>query len=234
MLRENSVITSTRELQGRTINQSAKAAGQLANPVACVDEAKRLLTDVCEILFGVTLEGFFGRDNKSKRKTWCFTCNKGILGHAQAVVGVLEDHAKGTLHFHLVFLGGLSPGALKEFAAIPDLCAGLVSVLDSQYKSQYPQDTMLRKLVKDHVQFKVPANVDVRPSPCAMLRSPQLLESYTQEGLVQHYVLLALSFALNLRKLILDQTQQNSGREHGRGGQPRCRFAMAQSSSNVY
>ena len=153
----------------------------MANPFACVDENKRLLADVCNILFGIPLEQFFGRDNTSRRKTWCFTCNKGILGHAQAIIGVMEDHARGTLHFHLIFIGGLSPHVLKEYAMIPELCAAIASVLDSQYKSHFPQHPMLVKLVKDYVKFRVPPNPDVCPSVCAMLRSHNLASSYASE-----------------------------------------------------
>ena len=180
-LRENSCLTATHEIQQRTLDRSARAAGQMSNPIACVDETRSLPADVCGILFGMPLEHFFRRDTVSRRKTWCFTCNKGILGHAQAVTGVMEDHARGTLHFHFIFIGGLSPFVLREYANVPRLCSAIVSVLDSQHKASFPQKSMLVRLVQDCVRFRVPPNPDFAKSTCEMLRAENLLSHHTSE-----------------------------------------------------
>jgi hypothetical protein len=102
-LKRTATEVETRVFQGKRIDRSSRSACQMSNPVACVDECKRILADVCGILFGVPLEHFFSRDTHSERKTWCFTCRKGVMGYGFAIVGVTEGHAKGTLHFHLIF-----------------------------------------------------------------------------------------------------------------------------------
>jgi len=118
------------------------------------------MADICGILLGIPLEHLFQRDTESRRKTWCFTCNKGILGYGLAVICVMENHARGTVHFHLVFIGGLSPFVLREFANVPRLCSAIISVLDNQYKANFPQTPMLVRLVQDYVRFRVPPNPD--------------------------------------------------------------------------
>jgi hypothetical protein len=159
-LSARSQLVSERQVQGRTLDRSSRARAAMANPVAYVDESKQLLADICAILFGLPLEHLFARGGSaSRRKTWCYTCNKGVLGYTQALVGVMEEHARATLHYHIVFFGGLTPFVLQEFAAVPDICAAIVRVIDSQYQSTLPPRTLLGKLIADHVRFKIPGGV---------------------------------------------------------------------------
>ena len=87
------------------------------NPVAFVVESKSIINDVCAILLGLPPEDFFAcHDGITRSKTKHYKTSKGILGHCLSYIAVVEDHAKGTLHYHLLFFGGLSPSGL-DFVA---------------------------------------------------------------------------------------------------------------------
>ena len=164
LLTKGSTEVSERMIQGHPLHRSSRASMAISNPVAYVEECKQVVADVCGILFGIPLEHFFSRGIPTLRKTKCYTCYKGILGHPFAVMGVMEAHAKGTLHFHLIFFGGISPFAMQQFANIPQLCEAIVHILDKQYKGTLPATTLLTKMVKQEVMFKVPKGIPEHPA----------------------------------------------------------------------
>jgi hypothetical protein len=119
------------------------------NPVAFVTESKAMINDICSILLGYPPEEFFSTvDSQSSRKTRYYKLNKGLLGSCQAYIGVVEDHAKGTLHYHLLFFGGLSPFLLQRFSSLPDICIKISEALDTMYRSSIPSFERLPFLVK--------------------------------------------------------------------------------------
>jgi hypothetical protein len=119
------------------------------NPVAFVAESKAMINDICSILLGCPPGDFFSSfDSQSSRKTTYFKLNKGIFGSCLAYIGVVEDHAKGTLHYHILFFGGLSPFLLQRFSTLPDICAKIGAALDTMYKSSIPVEDKLPYLVK--------------------------------------------------------------------------------------
>ena len=131
----------------------ARARASMSNPVTYVSESKSLIFDVLEILLGKPPENFAGRwEGTSRRKTRYFGFDKGVNGHCIAYIGVPEDHAKGTIHYHILFFGGLPPYALQKFAKIEELIPSIASVLDSVYKSQLPTPVLVSKLFTDIVQ----------------------------------------------------------------------------------
>ena len=90
------------ELWGRTERRKRV----MDNPVAFVAESKAMINDICSLLLGASPEDFFSSyDSQSSRKTRYFKLNKGIFGSCQAYIGVVEDHARGTLHYHILFFG---------------------------------------------------------------------------------------------------------------------------------
>ena len=48
---------------------------------------------------------------------------------------------KGTLQFHLVLIGSISPYVLQELANIQDICNKVATILDSFYISNYKTQT---------------------------------------------------------------------------------------------
>ena len=112
------------------------------------------------ILFGCSPEGFFGAyEGTSIRKTRYYKnrkYNKGIIGNILAFVGVIEDHMKGTLHFHLVLIGSISPYVLQELANIQDICDKVATTLDSFYTAKYTTQTNFRNVLTRKLR-KLPA-----------------------------------------------------------------------------
>jgi hypothetical protein len=53
----------------------------------------------------------------------------------------VEDHARGTLHYHILFFCGLSPYVLNRFSNLDSVCTEISTVLDTQYKSSLPYFT---------------------------------------------------------------------------------------------
>ena len=47
---------------------------------------------------------------------------KGIFGHILAYYGTHEAQHRGTLHFHVILYGGISPEILDAVGGIDDLC----------------------------------------------------------------------------------------------------------------
>ena len=91
----------------------------------------------------------------------------------------MEDHAKGTLHFHLLLYGGISSNVLQDYAGVPDIVSAIADVLDSQYQSKFPAQTLLQQIVKESVRGKVPNNRNLDCTKSALLESDDLIEHYT-------------------------------------------------------
>ena len=155
-------------------NRSGRAKAAMDNPVSYVTESKAMINDFCSLLLGIPPEGFFAMtDSQSRRRTRYYKTRKGILGHALAYIGVVEDHAKGTLHYHLLFFGGLSPYLLQRFAGMKNICGAISEVLDTMYKSTLPSrvhlGVLVRKLAHDRREW------GLAPKALAPLSSEPLL-----------------------------------------------------------
>ena len=119
------------------------------NPVACVIESKTIINDVLSILLGVSPEDVFSYyESTSTRKTKFYKSTKGVYGHLLSTIGVVESDAKGSLHYHLLLFGGLSPKLLSRFAHMDDVCREITAVWDQSYKSQIATDVKLSHLIK--------------------------------------------------------------------------------------
>ena len=106
-----------------TLSRSVRAGLAIKNPIAFVQESKSLINLVCSLLIGAPPEHFFARSaGKSSHKTKYFQETKGVIGHALGYIGVVEDHAKGTLHYHLLIMGGLTPRLLQRFITTREVC----------------------------------------------------------------------------------------------------------------
>ena len=63
---------------------------------------------------------------------------------------------KGTLHFHLVLIGSISPYVLQELANIQDICNKVATTLDSFYTAKYTTQTNFCNVLTRKLQ-KLPA-----------------------------------------------------------------------------
>jgi hypothetical protein len=175
-------MASTEQVAGRiTIPEhspAARATLGIQNPVAYVQESKTMVNDVLSILLKLPPESFFGAtEGTSTRKTRYFKSKtygrKGIFGHTLAYYGVVEDHQKGTLHYHLIIYGGVPPYILQRFAAIPKICEAITQALDSMHRAKLPMKTHVRSLI--HKILRESNNLGLKPRQLHILTPPPIL-----------------------------------------------------------
>jgi hypothetical protein len=130
---------------------SARLRALVNNPVGAACVYKQLVIDVLKILVGK--KPGFGQKTGTTRKTDSspFEGSKeklgAIIGAPVAYLGVTETTGGGSLHFHMVLWGGLSPDILELVADLPELCDHVASVLDSTYCATLPRAVHVRDLV---------------------------------------------------------------------------------------
>jgi hypothetical protein len=114
------------------LSESVRSWLAIEDLVTFVSETKEILVSVCEILLGVQLEHMFTRvSGETTRKTNFFKSSKGVFGYPMCLIGVIEDHAKGTVHFHLLLYGSLTPYLLQRFSSMGTVCEKISEVLDT-------------------------------------------------------------------------------------------------------
>jgi len=133
------------------------------NPVAMALEYERLIFNVLEILFGAAPNSFPTHSGRKNNKT---TYNKpskfefanppsnkrakGIFGHVHAYYGMHETQHRGSLHYHVIVYGGLSPELLDAAGGIPSLCATVTAALDKLYKAELPPSVHLVRHIRNY------------------------------------------------------------------------------------
>ena len=110
---------------------SNRARRAMNDPVGYVRESVELIKKVLSAILGVDLDGCDGWFDSKKTKY--FMNVKGAFGHLTAVIGIPEDHAKGTLHYHFLLFGGLSPYVLQCFARVMKVRDTCEVAIDSMY-----------------------------------------------------------------------------------------------------
>ena len=130
--------------------RSTLACRAIDNPVAHVSESKTLVNHVLSLLFNLPPEHFFGYfDGDSVRKTRYYRARgKGVTGHTLGYVGTVEDHQKGTLHYHLIVFGSLTPFLLQRFASIGEVCKTISRVLDTMHRASLPSEAHVDHLIQ--------------------------------------------------------------------------------------
>jgi len=127
---------------------SARLRALVNNPVGAASVYQQLVINVLSILVGK--RPGFGQKSGTTRTTEFATWdekNIGINGMPLAFLGVNETTGGGSLHFHVVLWGGLSPDILEMVADMTELCKHVGSVLDSTYSATLPRDVHVRDLV---------------------------------------------------------------------------------------
>ena len=128
---------------------SARLQALVNNPVGAACVYKQLVIDVLSILVGK--RPGFGQKAGTTRTTefasWDEEKLGAIIGTPLGYLGVNETTGGGSLHFHVVLWGGLSPDILELVADLPELCKQVGSVLDSTYNATLPREVHVRDLV---------------------------------------------------------------------------------------
>lgn len=50
---------------------------------------------------------------------------------------MIEEHMKGTIHFHLIFISSISPYVLQELANVQEICNKVGTTLYSFFTEKY-------------------------------------------------------------------------------------------------
>ena len=124
-----------------------------SDPISHVREGRDLIYDVMAYLFGISLDDFNGWHDK--KKTVFFMERKGVMGHTCFVIGVPEDHARGTLHYHFLVFGGLRPYVFQNFAKIHKVVHVVESVVDSMYSATIPEHHHLVEVSRDVISRRI-------------------------------------------------------------------------------
>nr|CAH0101600.1 unnamed protein product [Daphnia galeata] len=114
----------------------------LANGPVGAAECFRLLTDaIFGILLGTPTEA------SMKRNSPLFKKKAGIFGVPIATFGCTEEQARGSLHMHALFWGGLPPHLLQTAGGVPLLCSAVAKALDSMVCAQLDPITHVENLI---------------------------------------------------------------------------------------
>jgi len=118
------------------------------NPVGAAIAYKQVVHDVMTILFGIKPSNYSGDNNRTTKTEFNPPDKIGIVGTPWAFFGKTETTGSGSLHFHVVGWGGISPELLESAADIPELCQKIASVLDSQYIASLDRHIHVQDLVQ--------------------------------------------------------------------------------------
>ena len=163
--------------EGSMYQRSQLAKLAIENPIAYVMETKSMITHVLLVLFGLAPEHFFSAyEVKTARKTQYYKHRqKSIIGRILSFVGVVEDHMKGTLHFHFIFFGSISSYVLQELSQLQDVCDVASEALDSFITAKFSKKTNARNLVQ-RVLCKSTNIKNLRPHDQPAITCPPLLQ----------------------------------------------------------
>ena len=111
------------------------------NPVGAALVYKTIVGDVLSIIIG--------RSASAKRTDFVSWDNDsiGIMGTNLCCFGKTETTGRGSLHFHVVLWGGISPDILELVSDIPELSEKIASVLDSMYSAKLERSCHVADLV---------------------------------------------------------------------------------------
>ena len=121
------------------------------NPVGAAIAYKQMVHNVMSVLFGLKPTNYSGDNNRTTKTEFTSPDKIGIVGTPWAFFGKTETTGSGSLHFHVVKWGGLSPDLLESVADIPELCQKVASVLDSQYCASLDRHVHVQDLVKKNI-----------------------------------------------------------------------------------
>ena len=151
-VRKNSKFVGTGNIQ-IPLGYQQRARQASNNPVAMALAYEKLISDTLEILFGVPPDKYTtGQGKKSVRTTYFRFRKKGIFGHLVAHFGSHETQNRGTLHFHLILYGGITPEILDAVAGMEGLCKIIAEALDKLYKAEIPPSFHLTRIIKNYKQ----------------------------------------------------------------------------------
>lgn len=123
----------------------------MGNPIAAALEYQQLINNILIILLGLppSISPCTKQrtSDKEVRTTFFNSRTKGICGYITAYYGISEAQQRGTLHFHLIIWGGLTPALLQKIAEFPELCNQVSSALETIYTTEIPRQFHMKSLI---------------------------------------------------------------------------------------
>ena len=153
----------------------------VGNPVGAALVYRKIVNDILSILIG--------RSASAKRTDFVSWDNDstGIMGTNLCCFGKTETTGRGSLHFHVVLWGGISPDILEIISDSTQLSRKVGSVLDSMYSATLERSCHIADLATK--ELKLLSN-DLRVKrimpPRALQIPPDPLEDVTGKRYVSH------------------------------------------------
>jgi hypothetical protein len=135
--------TGSSEVAGGSIpfpcDYAARARATVGNPVAAVLEYKTMIGNVLKELFGAE-PNHYGHRKTTNRTSYYGDRIKGLFGDVLAFYGMTEAQARGSLHYHCLVWGSISPKLLQGGAHIEEVCNEIGLSLDNMYSAELPRE----------------------------------------------------------------------------------------------
>ena len=163
-----------------------------SNPTASVLVFKRALATILNHLLATP--PCFGR----KQSIPLRARPRSMFGRSVMSIGVLEEQDRGTLHAHLMWLGGLSPPLLQHIAECPALMDHVASVLATMFTTELPRTVHL-DIIKRKARNEYNGFPSLLPTPAFIPASGAYHEEIEQERTV----------AADVRRIMLQDRQSN-------------------------
>jgi hypothetical protein len=152
------------------ISQASLRKILASGPVAAAEMFRQTVNNVFSIIMGLQA------DNSSKKKDIPL-CGKqsGAFGLPVAAFGCTEEQARGSLHMHIVFWGGLPPTLLQAAGGIHLLADAIARAINIIVKAELQPITHFNHLLRDLKNETVPhASLFVPHHP---IKQTQLFET---------------------------------------------------------
>ena len=166
-LRKNSSVVGKGNIM-LPVGYQDRAKRASDNPVAMANEYQHLIYAVLDILFGTPPDhSTIGKGSARNVRTGYYRQKgalrkKGIFGHILGYFGTHEAQHRGTLHFHVIVYGGISPDLLDAAAGIESLCAQASNALNTIYQSELPPSFHLSRLIKNYRRVETELNESLK------------------------------------------------------------------------
>ncbi len=103
---------------------------------------------------------------------------KGVFGTPVAAFGCTEEQARGSLHMHSLFWGGLTPCVLQAAGGIPGLVHQLSEAINNVVLAHLKPLVHFRHLIRDHFHKDQPAHASLFKSHHPVIEKEQFIEDF--------------------------------------------------------
>jgi hypothetical protein len=135
-------------------------------------------------MFQIMTEAFFINllgtppDGVDKKKSVLLSARQsGIFGTPVAAFGCTEEQARGSLHMHILFWGGITPPVLQAAGGIPSLTRFISEAINRIVTGQLDPFIHMRHLLRD-VHNKKPPHASLFKQRHPLLEKKKFIEDF--------------------------------------------------------